>query len=153
MIRQRLICDKRDIAGAALCSLVVCVSIWQLALPLSRNVQNATLARFHLASPSFALWALQQPIPTMYSFENRYWIIDEKASHGIQETKIVNHFPTRLITFGDNRYRLFKDGISKTVVVRSRYRGNERMTRCRALPNTNGGFTWESQQLSGDLVP
>jgi hypothetical protein len=158
MIQPRLICEKRDVAGALLCALVICISIWQLALPLSRSVQDATLARFHLASPSFAGWALQQPIPSMYSFENRYWIIDEESNHTVHESKIVNHFPTRLFTFGDNRYRLLNEGISKTLVVRSRYRGNERVTLCRAIPSTTGGFTWESMQipgmtLQGEVVP
>ena len=58
----------------ALCIVapIVLYSAAILLLPLSGNVRDAAARRFHLAGWRFGAWALFQPLPSMYNFENRW---------------------------------------------------------------------------------
>lgn len=143
---------SHDGFALVLVALVVGVSGWLLAMPFCRPIQAATLERFHLCTPSYWGWAAQQPIPSMYNFENRYWWFTgpAPAEHRSRahlygdarsiETRVVNHFPGRLLTFGDGRYRLLGNGESCHLVLRSRYRGHELATVWNATASPCGGF-------------
>lgn len=143
---------SHDPLALLLVALVVGVSGWILAMPACRPIQAATLERFHLRTPSYWGWAAQQPIPSMYNFENRYWWFAGPAPEAYRgtaplfadgqsiETRVVNHFPGRLLTFGDGRYRLLGNGESCHLVLRSRYRGQELATVWNAKASPRGGF-------------
>lgn len=143
---------SQDRFAFAIIALVVAVSGWILAMPISQSIQSATLARFHLCTPNYWAWSAQQLIPSMYNFENRYWWFAgstplEQRGEGTPgidgqwiETRVVNHFPGRLLTFGDSRHRLLGTGESCHLVLRSRYRGNELATVWNATVSPLGGF-------------
>jgi hypothetical protein len=138
--------NPKDVASKILLIVIVAVAIWIAALPLSSTVQESYLRRFHLASPNFAVWAIQQPVPAMYNFENRVWAspmpatfdelyamqpdpTDSQSTNAVEqvekiETDSVNHFPTRAFTFGDSRSFL-KQNPSWYFYLRSRYRDLE----------------------------
>ena len=139
--------NTKDVASKILLTVIVGVSIWIAALPLSSTVQETYLRRFHLSSPNFAVWAIQQPVPAMYNFENRVWASQMPAdfvelydsmhpdpTHGQStnaaeqdkgiETDPVNHFPTRAFTFGHTRSFLKQYPLSY-FYLRSRYRDLE----------------------------
>jgi hypothetical protein len=143
----RAIRQTRDGLAAGLTLLVTLVSVWLLALPISPMVQSASLERFHLQTPSFSQWAVQQPIPSMYNFENRYWTyhqpLDRQQLEDTPpriETSMINHFPGRVYTFANNRYRLLHARQPGYLYMRSRYRGRDIWTAWLAVPSPRGGM-------------
>lgn len=125
---------QKDLSSLAMLILIGGVAIWILALPLSRTVQDCYLRRFHLATPSFPLWAMQQAVPSMYNLENRYWcctepvdaehLWDQKSGASVAKSNMANHFPTRVITFGDARRFIRMNGESN-FYIESKYRGRK----------------------------
>jgi hypothetical protein len=111
------------------------VAVWLLAMPFVPAIAGCTMRRFHLQTNSFATWALQQPIPPMYSFANTTEVRDrppevatpsvlespvldfqvgdensrrfsgEHPSSGRIAGRMINHFPTREFTFANARVR------------------------------------------------
>jgi hypothetical protein len=143
----RAVYRTRDILAAGLVVLMALVAAWLLALPLSPLIQSASLERFHLRSSRFLWWAVQQPIPAMYNFENRYWAsrfplergqLDETPAH--IETSMINHFPGRVYTFANNRGRLLHTREPHFLYMRSRYRGRDLWTTWTAVPSPRGGM-------------
>ena len=63
---------SRDVGFLVICLLVCLHVIWLLLMPWVPGIAKATMNRFHLSSSSFAVWAIQFPIPTMYNFANQY---------------------------------------------------------------------------------
>lgn len=141
---------SKDIATAILLAAVACVAAWIIALPISQTVQDAYLKRFHLATPSFIGWSIQQTVPAMYNLENRYWFDRQplSAQQSFQrsttgenpgedfdgfESGMVNHFPTRKFTFGDARSILNKDP-NGYFYLSSKYRGREIRSSFRMSP-------------------
>ena len=61
---------KRDFVSLGFFCAIASIFGWLLLLPFSRGIQRQTMERFHLQTPSFAVWAAQQPIPPMYNLEN-----------------------------------------------------------------------------------
>ena len=139
--------------------VICCAGAWIAALPLSSTVQEAYLKRFHLASPSFGQWAVQQTIPSMYNFENKYWFSRQRVSKdelneiANNETRVitkdpnakiksnmVNHFPTRVATFADERVHL-KDDPRGFFYFRTRYRQKEIKTTYKLDPGTESEFS------------
>jgi hypothetical protein len=100
------------------------VTLWLLAMPFSRFVQQTTLNRFHLQTRSFLVWAIQAPVPAMYNFHNRYRV--EPPSLGVGPA-------AEPLTGTVNRAR-------HMLTVESRYRGHSLTTRWVAVPNAAGGF-------------
>lgn len=114
-----------------------CVGLWLLMTPWIPGVSQSLMNRFHLRSGSFVVWAIQQPIPSMYSFRNTTEIRDlpldiaesglidpflldplfglptietgPAESLGILNGRTINHFPTREITFANSRYRYLSE--------------------------------------------
>ncbi|MGV3486277.1 MAG: hypothetical protein ACO1RT_17795 [Planctomycetaceae bacterium] len=133
-------------------ALMMVVVAWLLAMPFSRTVQRTSLERFHLQTKSFAWWSLQQPIPAMYNFYNRFeirpspWRTDTDEVQ-YAERGTVNHFPLRMFTFGDNRAIFLTPGRSRRIDIWSSYRGEELHTHWTATPTARGGF-----DLTGEVV-
>lgn len=64
--------DDRDPLAFCLVGAVVCFSAVLLALPFSATLRSAAARRFHLAEWPLSAWALVQPLPSMYNFENAW---------------------------------------------------------------------------------
>ncbi len=140
--------SRRDWGGLAMVAAVAMIAAWLVCLPFSTAVQQTTINRFHLATRSFAAWAVQQPIPPMYNLENRYWLAHQRLTPdqlvvppavGIK-TGMVNHFPTRLATFADSRARMMQNPLETWLYVRSRYQSQQRTTEWRLRPDDGGGW-------------
>jgi len=144
--------NSKDIPSTLLLVAIVGIALWIVALPMSATVQEAYLKRFHLASPSFLSWAIQQPVPAMYNFENQVTISTgnleepaenpstrsaESASQSTSDLStsgpadenmiadfMINHFPTRSFTFGHTRSHL-KENPAGNYHLTTRYRGRE----------------------------
>ena len=127
---------------------IVMFSIILLVLPFSATLQRLMIARFHLRSQSFVLWAALQFSPSMYNFENEIWIGPGPLSRAMlrgQEALPsgtdhywVNHFPLHDVSF-DPRYRkiLYERGQS-FVYVRSRYGGTEMVSAYQVSSDAQG---------------
>jgi hypothetical protein len=126
--------------------LISVVVVWLLLMPLVPTIARQTMLRFHLRSHSFAQWAIQFPIPSMYNFANQYEVratppglIDPLADD--TQPRYINHFPPRLVTFFDTRERLLRDGTDRWLTLQSSYRGQRIRTLLHAEPKQgNAGF-------------
>lgn len=138
--------SRPDTGFIAIIVLVVVVATWLLLTPLVPSVAAASLHRFHLKSRSFAVWAIQFPIPTMYNFANRYEV--RRVPAGLidpileENTKrYLNHFPARVLTFFNTRHRHLNEGTDRWVTIESTYRGQTVETRFHAKPKEDAkGF-------------
>jgi hypothetical protein len=124
------------------------VGVWLLAMPFFPAIARCTMQRFHLQTGSFAVWAIQQPIPPMYSFANTTEVrnfppVDAKdeTSTGRIAGRMINHFPTREFTFANARVRYLQDRHSKWFTLRSVYRGQTVKSVYRLDPTAENGWT------------
>ncbi len=158
---------SRDLTSATLLALLTLAAFWIMLLPFNQTVQKTFLARFHLDSASFSIWAMQQPIPSMYNFENRVWIsskpITQSDLHQTisnhknsipqietpatlltdlknTETEQINHFPTRAFTFGKTRWILKQQAETRYYYLSSRYRNIEHRSAYRLSPISDRQF-------------
>lgn len=131
--------------------LAVCaVSVWLLLMPFYPAIARVTMKRFHLSTDSFAVWAVQAPVPAMYNFSNRYEIRDlpEGLITPVLDStrpRYINHYPTRILTFANGRYSLLNPGQDRWVTLWSSYRGQQLETRVHAKPIGEGRFEWVRQ--------
>lgn len=138
--------SRVDFGFVAIVALVGVIVLWLLLTPLVPTIASATLHRFHLRSSSFAVWAVQFPIPTMYNFANRFEV--RKIPTGIvdpiletSEKRYLNHYPARVATFFNTRYRHLHDGQDCWVTIESTYRGQRVETRFHVQPKEDAkGF-------------
>jgi hypothetical protein len=159
LIKQ--IWTSKDASSAVLLTAIIGVAIWIVALPLSSSVQETYLKRFHLTTPSFVTWAIQQPVPAMYNLENRFWFrrtrltqdeldllatgepdcvgADQSEDAEPIQTDAINHFPTRTFTFAYSRLFLKRD-TSGYFYLRSRYRDREIRSLYQVVPLTESEF-------------
>ena len=106
--------------------------------------------RFHLRSSSFWVWAVQQPIPAMYNFANRFEVqqyppdfISADFLNPLMvepERRYLNHFPARVLTFANTRYIYLRDGQDRWVTIESSYRGQQLETKFHAKSRAEGGY-------------
>lgn len=139
--------QRFDLGFLSILCLVLIVTCWLLALPFSVFVQRTSLNRFHFQTRSFVLWAIQQPIPAMYNFYNRYEA-DEAGSEAFIVPAMegtLNHFPLRIVTFGDNREFILWPEFTRTIDIHTSYRGQTLHTRWKASPTRDGGFKMDSE--------
>jgi hypothetical protein len=137
---------RPDIGFFAIIVLVIAVTAWLVLTPILPAVASASMHRFHLRSQSFFAWAIQFPIPTMYNFANRFEIselppglVDPIISES--EQRYINHFPARIVTFFNTRYRYLDAGTDRWLTIETTYRGQRIETRFHASPKQNGkGF-------------
>ena len=137
--------QSRDYGFIAIVALLIVIAVWLLLMPLLPAIASSTLHRFHLRSESFVWWAIQQPIPSMYNFANRFEV--SRFPPGLvdpifddTEKRYINHFPLRILTFANTRYRFLLAGQDRWVTVDSTYRGQTLETRVHAKALEGGGF-------------
>lgn len=134
-----------------LVSALAAVAIWLLAMPWVPTIAGCTMRRFHLQSDSFAVWAIQQPIPPMYSFANTAQVRTSAPTgdqDGVLENRMINHFPTRMFTFANGRARYLLDDSDKWFVFQSSYRGQQVNSVYRLESHPDGG--WISTSIKGE---
>lgn len=136
---------KPDLGFQAIVALLVVVAAWLLLMPWVPAIASATMHRFHLRSGSFASWAIQQPIPSMYNFANRFEMREIPAGFldPIFETdqkRYINHFPTRVLTFANTRYHYLHQGRDQWLTIDTSYRGQSIESVYHAKPIGGGGF-------------
>jgi hypothetical protein len=120
---------------------VIVIAVWLLLMPIVPAIASATLQRFHLRTRSFPVWAIQFPIPSMYNFANRYQVFE--APHGQSEPTVdryCNHFPARLMTFSDARFRYFRQSEDRWFTIESSYAGLTLQSRFHAKAKGARGF-------------
>jgi hypothetical protein len=119
-----------DHATIGFLALLFAVAAFALAVPANRAVADLAMRRFHLALP-FPVWALLQPVPAMYNFENRFWLAAAPLSAAERVVPpppgvvsfAVNHYPTRILTFGPGRAEVLRRPAPAYIYFESRYRG------------------------------
>lgn len=120
---------KVDWLYRVLLGLTTLVAAWLLAMPFVPAISQSLLNRYHLRTERFVAWAIQQPIPPMYSCRNTVKVFALPRPPESNETaeliheRTINHFPTRDITFANSRLRYLRDREAKRFVLRSTYRG------------------------------
>ncbi len=138
-----------DIGFILIVAVVAIVVVWLLLTPFISSVASSSLHRFHLRSHSFAWWSVQQPIPSMYNFGNRYEVTEIPPGFidpifedfaDTTEWRYINHFPARVLTWASRRYRNLNDGKDRWVTIESSYRGQTLTTRFHAKPVADGGY-------------
>lgn len=129
--------------------LSLCVVVfWILLTPFVPGIARTTMERFHLRAPSFALWAAQFPIPSMYNFGNQVEV--REVPDGLlmatflekPKPRYINHFPTRMLTFGAGRFHYLSPGKDRWATFWSSYRGQVVETKVHAKPIGDGNFAW-----------
>lgn len=137
--------SNRDYGFLALVALLMAIAIWLLLMPIVPAIATATMNRFHLRSSSFWAWSMQQPIPSMYNFANRYEVSEYPP--GLlspildpPERRYINHFPSRVLTFANTRYRFLNSGQDRWFTIESSYRGQRLESRFHAKPRAEGGY-------------
>jgi len=143
--------QRPDWIFCGLVALVVAVTLWLLSLPLCPFVQQAALRRFHLQTRSFAVWALQAPIPAMYSFHNRYRLESQPWDATFFDRPVtgsINHFPVRIYTFAETRPLLLPQTDRQMLTIESRYRGRSLTTRWTVTEAEEGGYQLADEELS-----
>ncbi|TWT53201.1 hypothetical protein Pla22_08290 [Rubripirellula amarantea] len=140
---------QRDHGFLAIVALVVVIAVWLLLMPWVKPIIHATMNRFHLRSASFAIFAIQFPIPAMYNFANRSDVqdyppdlvdplminLDPKLSG-----RYCNHFPARTMTFADARFFHLQDGKDRWFTIESTYRGERLTSRFHLKPDSEQGY-------------
>lgn len=144
--------DSVDYVYYGIIAVLVLVATWLLLMPWVPAIASATMHRFHLRTRSFPAWAVQQPIPSMYNFANRYEVREvspgmlnpvfatSETLFGTSEKRYLNHFPTRVLTFANTRYRYLSDGGDRWLIIDSSYRGQRVESTYHARPRDQGGY-------------
>ena len=131
---------RRDYGFLGIVTLVAVVAVWLLLLPVVPAIQIATMKRFHLATGSFAGWAIQQPIPSMYNFANRLEAhLPPREPPEAPLWNYTNHFPPRLFTCGYERRNVLRLNKELWLTAESSYRGQQVSTTFNLVPQA-GGF-------------
>lgn len=144
-----------DLGFKAIVALAIVVAIWLLLMPWVPAIASSTMHRFHLRSGSFTWWAIQQPIPSMYNFANRYEVreLPPGLLDPILETsdkRYINHFPARTLTFANTRFRYLHEGQDRWMTIDSSYRGQTLESRYLAQHRESGGFDLILLSKGGD---
>lgn len=135
--------ESPDRGFCAIVALIVIIAAWLLLFPFVTPIAQTTLNRFHFKTGTFWQWAIQQPIPAMYSFRNTYEVTKTSTETGqptVTESGTINHFPLRVVTFANGRYRNLLDGQPSTLHVASTYRGHRLESHYDVTPDNHGGF-------------
>ncbi|MEO1525393.1 MAG: hypothetical protein AAFX06_08150 [Planctomycetota bacterium] len=139
------------------------VAVWLLLTPFVPSIARTTMSRFHLRGNSFLAWSVQAPIPAMYNFANRFEIREvpedfsdmmpifqlEPEAPVEPEWRYINHFPARLLTFANGRYKILHPGEDRWVTIETSYRGQRIETKIHAKP-TEDGFEWVAEAVEED---
>jgi len=143
-----------DRGCVAIVVLISVIAIWVLVMPVVPGIASTTLRRFHLQTSSFAGWAAQFPIPSMYNFANTYQVrkwpegaMDEMPvmiddDEAIIQARHINHFPSRVITFGRQRHDFLVPKEDRWYKLQSSYRGLELISYVKLNYNGDSGYTY-----------
>lgn len=136
------------------------IVMWLLLMPIMPTIARWTMQRFHLTSGSFMAFAVQQPIPSMYNFDNVVEVIppdedetgdiDTGAFPGYEEPRRYNHYPARVMTFADTRFAYLRWRKERTYVLVSRYRGRSLQSVYRIEPAE--GKPLQVRRLASDWI-
>ena len=135
----------RDLSFRIIVGMIAVVAGWILLTPFVPAVAMSNMKRFHLRSDSFALWSIQQVVPSMYNFGNTVEIRDTPPDMispilEPERPRYMNHFPMRRLTFADGRYELLRMGQDKWIDLTTTYRGQQLKTRLHAKPLGDGNY-------------
>ena len=107
---------RLDVGTALFYALLIATAAVVIVLPLSESGRQTLVQAHHLRSPEFARWAALQFVPSMYSYGHQVWISEQPLTPQQRQsaeplptgatTQWVNHYPTRMMTFGAQRAAL-----------------------------------------------
>ena len=136
--------QPRDLGFYAIVALIALIALWLLLMPWIPGVAKQSLHRFHLRTQSFAVWAAQFPIPSMYNFANQYKVDEFPPGFVMmildENWRYANHFPTRVITFFAGRYDFLSSQQDRWFTLRSSYRGQVLESKFHLEAQTEGGY-------------
>lgn len=123
----------------ALVTLIGAMAVLCVALPLCPPLQREAMRHMHLESSSLLWWSAFHLKPAMYNFENEYFLSPRPltAENADEETpphkpdgdhRFLNHYPLQ-VPLWYYRPQLGVPGRRVYVLLRSRYRGEEVITR------------------------
>jgi hypothetical protein len=148
---------QRDWFALLLLTFMLGIAAWIVAMPFSSTVRQHAIRRFHVASPSFQVWAAMAPVPAMYNFENRAQFSNELIGEGPFDedheswfSLQLNHFPARIFTFGEMTSKCFRDHRQGTLEMSTRYRETELTSRWEIQEQPDGSM--HVQRLAEDWV-
>lgn len=143
-----------DLGFIAIVALIALITCWLLLMPIMPAITIATIHRFHLRTPSFLQWAIQQPIPAMYNMANRAELTrtGPDGDQRLIRSETINHFPVRVVTFADGRYDCFQTGRAYHLSVTSAYRGQQQTTEFEITPDHDGKFIM-SRMIDAKMIP
>ena len=126
---------RPDALSLVIVSAVSFFTIAILSLPVSSVARDAALRRFHLTGWPIAVWAIFQPVPSMYNFENEWEVTFPEVVPAECRTILrgaINHhvFNTILLRRGT----LERCGLPAEIRYRSVYEGTAIETRYRVTP-------------------
>jgi hypothetical protein len=116
----------------ALVPLVV-AAIYLASLPWSSTIAKFALARSHMRIP-YPVWAAMQPIPSMYSFGNRWAVMPEAyalSNPQLPPRRWMNHHPTRVLYEPERRLMHLLDQGCLRYALDARYQSQHLVTQFR----------------------
>lgn len=133
-----------DWGARLLTAVILAVAARVITLSFVPAVQDAALARFHLQSSSFLAWGIQAPVPAMYNFRNTWQLVDREWDRSSMSESVggtLNHFPARVLTFGDMRRSVAQERARTRVRLESTYRGKIHISVWRFEDGPGGSMT------------
>jgi hypothetical protein len=132
---------RPDPLALAIVTVVALFAAAILGMPASVAVRTAAMGRFHLSGWPIAAWAIAQPLPSMYNFENHWEVSFSGATSDDCRSRFrgfLNHHVFSGVV--GRRAVLERCGLPADVVYRSTYRGTTVETRYRIThgPGTHG---------------
>ncbi len=120
----RALRGSRDRSSRVLLISLSVYSALVLMLPVSSTARELAIRRFHAAGWSFPAWAMLQPLPWMYNFENRVSVTSERSDKPqcLPRLEFVNHQPYGKLFATYDRYWYRECGGAR-VKLSTTYRG------------------------------
>ena len=143
MTTNRQSTDK-DFGFYAIVAFSLLIAAWLLLMPWFPRIASQTLQRFHLRTPSFAVWAMQFPVPSMYNFANQYKVGEFPPGLVMmvfdENWRYANHFPARVITFFAGRKDFLSSQTDRWFTLKSSYRGQTLESKFHLEAQAEGGY-------------
>ena len=129
LVFVRSLRQSRDRFAATIALLMCGYGLLMLSIAVLPGTSAWWMRRFHLRSDSFVLWAITQPAPWMYNFENHVLVSERPLSAPELDRPptplawvAVNHQSAHEITFTTRRAKHLRDPGDKYFYLKSRYR-------------------------------
>ena len=148
---------QRDWFALLLLAFVLAIVVWVASISFSAKTRELAIRRFQVASPNYLVWAAMAPIPSMYNFENRAQF--SNVMHGESPfdedheswfSMQLNHFPARVVTFGEMAPMCFGDQRQGTFEMSTRFQATELISRWEIQQHPDGSM--QIQRLREDWV-